>query len=798
MKPAGWNQVKDLFDQALRVPPAERDSFLRSHTEDSVILAETRSLLAVYEESPDFLEGAAPEMESAGNQPLAGLRLGAWRLTREIGRGGMGVVWEAERADREYQQRAAIKLLPAGLLADSGIARFREERQILARLNHPGIARLLDGGTAPDGSPYLVMEYVEGEGLEEWAARTAPSLRERIGLFLYVCAAVDCAHRHLVIHRDLKPANILVTPEGRAKLLDFGIAKLLDAQGSSGAAATARLLTPECASPEQIRGEAAGIGSDIYSLGVLLYRLLSGRSPYGAGREDPLEMMRAICEQEPPPPSAVAVRNARELRGELDAVILKALRKNSEERYASVRLLADDLTAWLERRPVTAHNPPWWRRWLRHIRRHKLGTVAVAAVVISILGGSGLALRYARDAESERRLAETRFNQVRRLAHSVVFELHDAIQDLPGSTRTRQLLVERALQYLRDLEASGPASRELRLELAAAYARIGSVQWSTSGAHLGNTRGAIESGTRARLLALAVLRTNPNDSQAEAILADADEQLYGLADWQGQLKMILKLSRFPIQGDPENVPGGPRLRHAAEDANSDAECGIFEAGSDRRVFGGQPSNRVRWPEPGGNLRLVKATLLQQEYFRQSKKQRGVIRAYLRKVTGLSLPQITRLIRAYLQTGAFKSIAYQRHRFPKKYTAADIALLAEVDRAHERLSGPATRRIMEREYGKYGKKEFARLAEISVAHLYNLRRTAAYRKRAAVFEPTRPTTIAIGERRKPDPQGRPGYLRVDTVHQGDWEGAKGVYHINAVDAVTQWQVVGCAEGSASAS
>jgi transposase InsO family protein len=190
---------------------------------------------------------------------------------------------------------------------------------------------------------------------------------------------------------------------------------------------------------------------------------------------------------------------------------------------------------------------------------------------------------------------------------------------------------------------------------------------------------------------------------------------------------------------------------------------------------------------------VKATLLQQEYFRQGKKQRGVIRAYLHKVTGKSLPQITRLIRQYRQTGELKSRAGQRRRFPKKYTLADIVLLAEVDRAHERLSGPATRRIMEREYRRYGKKEFARLAGISVGHLYNLRRTAAYRQRAAAFVPTRPTTIPIGVRRKPDPRGEPGHLRVDSVHQGDWEGAKGVFHINAVDEVTQWQVVGCAEG-----
>jgi transposase InsO family protein len=213
--------------------------------------------------------------------------------------------------------------------------------------------------------------------------------------------------------------------------------------------------------------------------------------------------------------------------------------------------------------------------------------------------------------------------------------------------------------------------------------------------------------------------------------------------------------------------------------------GAFLAASQEIEFVGQSQEEIYgW---------VKTVLLQQEYFRQGKKRRGMIRAYIRKVTGRSLPQITRLIRQYRQTGALKSRAGQRHRFPKKYTAADIARLAEVDRAHERLSGPATRRVMEREYRRYGKQEFARLAGISISHLYNLRRTAAYRKRAAAFVPTRPTTIRIGERRKPDPRGEPGHLRVDSVHQGDWEGAKGVFHINAVDEVTQWEVVGCAQG-----
>jgi tetratricopeptide (TPR) repeat protein len=533
MKPADWKRLKDLFEQALRVEPAGRDSFLRAQTADRDDLAELRSLLDVYERSPEFLEGAAPEIGEI--EAFDGRRMGPWRLIREIGRGGMGVVWEAQRVDEEYEQRVAIKVLPAGLLSSSEIARFREERQILARLTHPGITRLLDGGTAADGSPYLVMEYVEGEPLDEWARQRAPSLRERLKMFLSVSAAVDYAHRHLIIHRDLKPANILVTPEGTAKLLDFGIAKLLDPDGATRRAptGTARHLTPEYASPEQIRGEMASTASDIYSLGVVLYRLLTGRPPYAADAKDSLQTMQAICEEDPPLPSAVAETGARELRGELDAIVLQALHKNPEKRYPSVRAMADDIAAWLEGRPVSAHRRPFWRRSLQHIRRHKTQSAAVAGVLASILVGAGVSLWYARDAARQRQIAEVRFDDGRRLAHSVVFELQEAIARLPGSTRAREILVERALGYLRALEASGPASRDLQVELAAAYSRIGDVQGNPYQAHLGNTKAALESETQARRLALTVLGAHAGDAEADEILADADERLALLGDVQG-------------------------------------------------------------------------------------------------------------------------------------------------------------------------------------------------------------------------------------------------------------------------
>ncbi|HUO31654.1 MAG TPA: serine/threonine-protein kinase [Bryobacteraceae bacterium] len=546
MKQPQWEGVKDLFDAALRLPPQHRDSFLRSQPVEPAILAEVRSLLAVYEEAPDFLEGA-PELplDFWSAMPPVHRRIGPWVLVRQIGQGGMGVVWEAQRGDREYEQRVAIKFLQGGGLSSSQVARFREERQILARLNHPGIARLLDGGTAAEGTPYLVMEYVEGQRLDEWLDSRSLALRDILKVFLLVTDAVEYAHRHLVIHRDLKPANILVTPEGTPKLLDFGIATLLDASSETGQAitGTALRLTPAYASPEQMRGEVVSTGGDVYSLGMLLYRMLTGQHPFAAQLHDTLQMMRAICELDPPPPSAVATSGMAKLRGELDAIVLQALRKNPEERYHSVRAMGDDITAWMEGRPVAAHNPPWWRRALKRMGRNKTQTAAAAVVALSIVIGSGTSLWYARQAQTARARAEVRFNQVRRLAHSVIFELHDAISDVAGATGARRILVARALQYLQDLQATGPKNRGVEIEIAEAYNRIGEVLGNLGRAHLGDTAEAVKSENEARRLALELIHANPDDGDAQRILAEADDHLERLGVWQGDLRLVPELHR---------------------------------------------------------------------------------------------------------------------------------------------------------------------------------------------------------------------------------------------------------------
>jgi tetratricopeptide (TPR) repeat protein/tRNA A-37 threonylcarbamoyl transferase component Bud32 len=404
-----WKRVKELFTSVVALAEDDRDSYLAAQSDSNEVLNEVSSLLSNYLESPDFLEGVTPPLplwDLADEAPatLAGRRIGAWQLVREIGRGGMGVVWEARRADQQYDQRAAVKLLRASLLSEREIRRFREERQILASLNHPCIARLLDGGMMDDGSPYLVMEYVDGLPLDAWCDREQLNVRKRLEVFLLVCSAVEYAHRQLVIHRDLKPANILVTAsDGTPKLLDFGIAKLIQ-EGVEEKHSTTRLLTPECASPEQVRGERMTTANDIFSLGVLLYSLLTGHHPFAVPDATPLEAMRAICEMEPRLPSSVAHDRRKELHGELDAVILQALRKNPVERYPSVRALADDVRAWLEGLPVSAVRQSWGSRFVKLIWRYKVQSAAIALAAASLLAGmvvTSIEAKHARLAEHE-------------------------------------------------------------------------------------------------------------------------------------------------------------------------------------------------------------------------------------------------------------------------------------------------------------------------------------------------------------------------------------------------------------
>ncbi len=501
MEDGRWRKVTGIFEAACAIEPAGRAAYLSEACggEDAVRV-EVESLLAAHEAAGAFLETPALATDAAVladalPDPRIGRRFGPFRLVREIARGGMGDVYEAVRDDGQYEQRVAVKLLRMGFDAEFARRRFRAERQILAGLNHPNIARLLDGGAGPDGQPYLVMERIEGLPLLEHCARRGLGVRERIRLFLRVAAAVAFAHQRLIVHRDLKPANILVTAEGQPKLLDFGIARVLEAGAGPSGEATALLLTPAYASPEQARGEAIGTASDVYSLGMILFELLVGERPYTVDGVAAAEALRRISETPAPKPSAVARRRgderlARTLAGDLDTIVLMALRKEPERRYASVERLAGDLERYLGDRPVRARRDTASYRAAKFFRRHRGSVAAAAAIVALLVGGVAATLWQARRAERERAIAERRFDDVKKLAATMMFDVHDAIRDLPGATHARQLLVSASLDYLNRLSREAAGDTALESELAAAYERVGDVQGNPVFASLGDTAGA--------------------------------------------------------------------------------------------------------------------------------------------------------------------------------------------------------------------------------------------------------------------------------------------------------------------
>jgi len=537
--PGRWKQVESIFEQALDLPQEDRAKFLNRNCDgDQELRCEVKSLLDSHASAGLFIDEPSlfildedTKQEERGIAP--GQLLGAYRILREIGRGGMGAVYLAERADEQYKKLVAIKLIKRGMDTDAVLRRFRNERQILAGFDHPNIARLFDGGTTHGGLPYFVMEHVEGMPINEYCAAHKISLVERLKLFREVCAAVSYAHRHTVIHRDIKMSNILVTSDGTPKLLDFGIAKILRPDNAAESMLTftgMRPMTPEYASPEQVRGEAVTTASDVYSLGVVLYELLTGTSPYQLTTHAPRDVEHAITEQEPKKPSTVAreprfesressdsrftIDNSRALRGDLDNIVLMALRKEAARRYQTVEQFADDICRHLEERPVLARRDTFGYRAAKFIQRNKVATIAAVLILVSLVVGLIMTTWEAHRAKLEKTRAEERFKDVRQLAHSVLFDYHDAIKDLPGATHVRERLVKDALTYLDKLAAEATGDPGLQRELASAYERVGDVRGQAYGASLGDMTGAMESYLKALLIREALVAANPKEVQS--------------------------------------------------------------------------------------------------------------------------------------------------------------------------------------------------------------------------------------------------------------------------------------------
>ena len=532
MTPERWSQVKELFYAALDLSREERAPFLeRECAGDAQLRADLDKLLEAHERPEPFLEQSAASViarDDAPEQPWIGRRIGPYQLVGLLGTGGMGEVYEAVRVDEQFQQQVAIKLVRGGYDSQQILARFRAERQILATLNHPHIARLLDGGATDGGLPYLVMELIRGERIDAYCDRQRLSIRDRVRLFRDVCAAVSYAHQHLVVHCDLKPGNILVTADGAVKLLDFGVSKLLSvvprATDAERTVTVMRALTPEFASPEQVRGEGTTTSSDVYSLGVVLYRLLTGRSPYRATGTLPHEIIRDVCDTEPERPSA-SLQASVELRGDLDIITMKALRKEPARRYSSVEQFSEDLRRYLAGQTVIARGDRFTYRAGKFITRNKVAVAAGLLLFLSLSGGLATTLWQARLASAESARAERHFASVRKLANSFMFELHDAIAELPGSTAARQLLVKNALQYLDELSSESVGDARLHEELATAYVKVGDIQGEFGHQNVGDVGAAVKSYGKAVSLLEHLAEGDPDNVKLAVELSRAYRKL---------------------------------------------------------------------------------------------------------------------------------------------------------------------------------------------------------------------------------------------------------------------------------
>jgi serine/threonine-protein kinase len=532
LDPDQWRAVSPYLDQALGMPDDDRAAWMAAVREQNPALADQLQTLLDEQRAlahERFLEDGPAAL--GGQLALAGQTVGAYTLRSLIGQGGMGSVWLAERTDGRFERRAAVKFLSIALVG-RGEARFKREGRILASLTHPHIAQLTDAGVSAGGQPFLVLELVDGEPIDQYCDHHALDVEARVRLFLDVLGAVAHAHANLIVHRDIKPSNVLVTTDGQVKLLDFGIAKLLEGDEQTGEATLLTkegggALTPAYAAPEQVTGGPVSTVTDVYALGVLLYVLLTGQHPAGDNLRSAADLVRAIVDTEPPRASDAVAQTKTEgqasetnaarratspdklrrlLRGDLDTILRKAMKKPPAERYASVSALADDLRRYLRHEPIAARPDTIAYRGTKFVRRNRL---AVAAVTLTVVGLSvGL---YA--ANRERVVAQRRFEQVRQLANKL-FDIDVQVRQLPGSVKARQLIVDTSLQYLERLAAEVQGDPALALDVGTAYMRVARVQGIPISANLGQLEQAEQTLRKAEALLDSVIAAQPANRTA--------------------------------------------------------------------------------------------------------------------------------------------------------------------------------------------------------------------------------------------------------------------------------------------
>jgi serine/threonine protein kinase/tetratricopeptide (TPR) repeat protein len=577
--PDQWQQISPYLDEALEMATEERSQWLFSLREKDAHLASL--LQGVLDEQQGLTEeGFLEESPLPSPVGLAGQTIGAYTLVSQIGQGGMGSVWLAKRSDGRFERQAAVKFVSIALAGRAAEERFKREGNVLGRLTHPHIAELLDAGVSSTGQPYLILEYVDGAAIDLYCDERRLDIDGRILLFLDVLAAVSHAHANLIVHRDIKPSNVLVSKDGEVKLLDFGIAKLLEGEGQAGVATLlthegGSAFTPQYAAPEQLTGQPVTTAADVYALGVLFYLLLCGRHPAGSSAHSPAELVKAVLDLEPPrasdtvtsdDSSLIAERRGttadklrNELRGDLDNIVGKALKKSPQERYASVTEFANDLQRYLKHEPISARPDTLAYRAAKFVRRNRTVVVLTATAIALVIGSLSTGLWIA---NRERKVAESRFLQVRQLANKFI-ALDEGIRGLPGSTKVRMQMVSDSLQYLTSLGNDIHGDNDLALEIAYAYVRVAHAQGDPTSPNLGQFAEAEASLLKAENFDDSVLTVDPRNRRALFIAATIAHDRMELAEelnhrdemvsWAGETSQ--RVEQFMSLGkvDPKDV-----------------------------------------------------------------------------------------------------------------------------------------------------------------------------------------------------------------------------------------------------
>lgn len=560
MDSANWKQIKTALADAMELSLETREEFVSSL--DPEIGAQVRRYLRAAADARDFIttpawidRGLADQDEDHPAQ------VDDFRILHPIGSGGMGTVYLAEHAGDGFKQLVALKLIKRGMDTSAVLKRFLMERRILAELDHPNIARMLDGGSTADGLPYFVMEYVEGDEIRKYARGNNLELEERLELFRTVCSAVSSAHQRLVIHRDIKPTNILVTKDGQPKLLDFGIAKLISPDWNSDEATLTqfRALTPEYASPEQIHGGPVSTATDVYSLGVVLYELLTGSRPFSFRQKDRRATVDIALTTEPSKPSTIASESS--LRGDLDNIILKAIRHEPERRYQSVQEFSDDIRRWLDGLPVNATSDSRMYRFRKFCKRHRTSVLASATAAVLLITASGVTGWQYSVARDQQAKAEARFQSIRLVARSLLNETSKELENLPQSAEIRDSVVERAIALLNSLSVDENTDPEFLGEVADAYEQLAHIRnWK-----LRKTSEAIADYRKALSLRERVIREAPNNFVARERLSSTLSGLSEVYDLIGDSEETGRLRSRIVENQRSMLliePGNPKTMYS--------------------------------------------------------------------------------------------------------------------------------------------------------------------------------------------------------------------------------------------